>query len=156
MPSVRWLRFADSYAYDGKRRRLWNDTNVRYGELWVPGDVIGCCIDLPNGTISFRRNGADLGIAARNLRRGDMVAFFPALSLSGGEQCAVNFGGVPFRYPVTGYQPLQPGPLPPVQAVAYLLGRPMRLRSSHCVAAYAGYNVNSDHRCNDTADWTFC
>ena len=35
-----------SYAYDGKRRRKWNQRANEYGERWAPGDVVGVCIDL--------------------------------------------------------------------------------------------------------------
>lgn len=48
-----------SYAYDGKRRRKWNVSAAPYGEAWTAGDVIGCCIDMDAGRISFTRNGVD-------------------------------------------------------------------------------------------------
>jgi hypothetical protein len=36
----------NSFAYDGKRRRKWNQRAQEYGERWAPGDVVGVCIDL--------------------------------------------------------------------------------------------------------------
>ena len=38
------------------------------------------------------------------------MAYFPALSLPHGERCALNFGGMPFRYPVSGYRSIQESP----------------------------------------------
>lgn len=53
-----------------------------YGALWSAGDVIGCAIDLDEGTVSFMRNGCDLGVAFTDVRR--LQAYFPAVSLSYG------------------------------------------------------------------------
>jgi hypothetical protein len=39
-----------------------------YGEAWSSGDIIGSCIDLDRGEISFFRNGVSLGVAFRNVR----------------------------------------------------------------------------------------
>ena len=50
---------ARSFAYDGKRRRKWNVAASPYGEAWSAGDVIGCCIDMDAGQISYWRNGVD-------------------------------------------------------------------------------------------------
>ena len=54
---------ADSYAYDGHRVRKWNVSCQPYGQAWVAGDVITCCIDLspgPHGRVlhssTFRLN----------------------------------------------------------------------------------------------------
>lgn len=53
-----------------------------YGQDWAHGDVIGCGIDLDGLTVSFWRNGIDLGTAFQNIRR---LPYFPAASLSYGE-----------------------------------------------------------------------
>ena len=114
----------DSYAYDGKRIRKWNVNCEQYGQPWACGDVIGCCIDLDNRTISFYRNGIDLGIAFRNIRtasfcdksRSSLLAYFPALSLSHGERCELNFGSRPFQHPVEDYKPLQ---MPPPEVLLH-------------------------------------
>lgn len=38
----------DSYAYDGARIKKWtNSRDAAYGHQWLPGDIIGVCIDLP-------------------------------------------------------------------------------------------------------------
>ncbi|XP_076898856.1 E3 ubiquitin-protein ligase RKP-like [Bidens hawaiensis] len=102
----------DSYAYDGKRVLKWNLNAEPYGQTWVVGDVIGCCIDLDADEISYSRNGVSLGVAFNGIRK--MVpglGYYPAISLSQGERCHLNFGALPFRYPIQGFQPIQ---IPPV------------------------------------------
>ena len=90
-----------------------------YGKSWVQGDVIGCLIDLDAATISFSRNGVDLGVAYSRVRTMQPhLAYFPALSLSNAERCQVNFGARPFAYPVEGYQPLHAPPAATVRAQA--------------------------------------
>jgi hypothetical protein len=45
------------YTYhDGK-------SNAQYGQKMKEGDVIGVTLDMDEGTLSFSRNGEDLGIA---------------------------------------------------------------------------------------------
>ncbi|KAL6749415.1 concanavalin A-like lectin/glucanase domain-containing protein, partial [Haematococcus lacustris] len=101
----------DSYAFDGKRMRKWSVKYSQYGQAWAAGDVIGCCIDLEAGEISFSRNGTCLGTAFREVRTlQPHLAYFPAASLSYCERCLLNFGATPFQYPVPGYLPLQQGP----------------------------------------------
>ncbi|KAL3172704.1 hypothetical protein MRX96_012754 [Rhipicephalus microplus] len=98
---------ADSYAFDGNRVRKWNVATYKYGEAWVAGDVIGCCIDLDNGTVNFYRNGRSMGEAFDNVRLGPGLAYFPAVSLAFGENLVANFGATPLRHPVEGYRPLE-------------------------------------------------
>ncbi|KAL1441118.1 hypothetical protein MTO96_008859 [Rhipicephalus appendiculatus] len=97
----------DSYAFDGNRVRKWNVATYKYGEAWVAGDVIGCCIDLDNGTVHFYRNGRSMGEAFDNVRLGPGLAYFPAVSLAYGENLVANFGATPLRHPVEGYRPLE-------------------------------------------------
>lgn len=101
----------DSYAYDGKRVSKWSKEAEPYGQPWVAGDVIGCCIDMEHDEILFYRNGYSLGVAFSGIRK--MVpglGYYPAISLSEGERCELNFGGRPFIHPIVGFLPLQ---LPP-------------------------------------------
>ncbi|XVF61747.1 hypothetical protein PTKIN_Ptkin08bG0155300 [Pterospermum kingtungense] len=101
----------DSYAFDGRRVSKWNKESEPYGQSWVAGDVIGCCIDLDHDEISFYRNGVSLGLAFSGIRK--MVpgfGYYPAVSLSQGERCELNFGARPFKYPIDGYLPLQAPP----------------------------------------------
>ncbi|GMH38363.1 hypothetical protein BSKO_06247 [Bryopsis sp. KO-2023] len=100
-----------SYAFDGKRVRKWCVEPEGYGQPWAPGDVIGCCMDLDAGELSFYRNNVSMGVAYPNvstLQPG--LGYFPAISLSHGERCDLNFGGRPFQYPVEGFRPLQLAP----------------------------------------------
>ncbi|KAH6921421.1 hypothetical protein HPB50_000027 [Hyalomma asiaticum] len=97
----------DSYAFDGNRVRKWNVATYKYGEAWVAGDVIGCCIDLDNGTVHFYRNGRSMGEAFDNVRLGPGLVYFPAVSLAFGENLVANFGATPLRHPVEGYRPLE-------------------------------------------------
>lgn len=101
----------DSYAFDGKRVIKWNLNAEPYGQSWVIGDVIGCCIDLEADEISYFRNGVSLGVAFNGIRK--MVpglGYYPAISLSQGERCDLNFGARPFRYPIQEFQPIQAPP----------------------------------------------
>ncbi|KAL0286466.1 UNVERIFIED_CONTAM: E3 ubiquitin-protein ligase RKP [Sesamum calycinum] len=101
----------DSYAYDGKRVSKWNKEAEPYGQSWVVGDVIGCCVDLDSDEILFYRNGISLGVAFGGVRK--MVpglGYYPAISLSQGERCELNFGGRPFKYPIKGFLPIQGPP----------------------------------------------
>ncbi|KXJ20214.1 E3 ubiquitin-protein ligase RNF123 [Exaiptasia diaphana] len=106
----------DSFAYDGHRVRKWNYSTAKYGEQEFSGsnpnegDVIGCSIDLDKGEISYSRNGKDLGVAFNNVRYGPGLAYFPAVSLSYGESCQLNFGACPFKFPMEGFKPLQDPP----------------------------------------------
>lgn len=101
----------DSYAYDGRRVSKWNKDQRTYGQSWVVGDVIGCCIDLDVDTISFYRNGVSLGVAFDGIRKMEPgVGYYPAISLSEGERCDLNFGSRPFKYPVDGFLPIQAPP----------------------------------------------
>jgi Kip1 ubiquitination-promoting complex protein 1 len=77
----------DSFAYDGKRVKRWNVSCHSYGQHWLPGDVIGVCINLDgsnvsssssavpplstaslSGSIEFFRNGISMGVAYNNVR----------------------------------------------------------------------------------------
>ncbi|XP_043721494.1 E3 ubiquitin-protein ligase RKP-like [Telopea speciosissima] len=101
----------DSYAFDGRRVKKWNKEAETYGQSWVVGDVIGCCIDLDHNEISFYRNGLPLGVAFDNVRKmAPGLGYYPAISLSQGERCVLNFGTHPFKYPIEGFHSLQGPP----------------------------------------------
>lgn len=121
----------NSFAYDGKRVRKWSVESSAYGQQWAKGDVIGCMIDLDAGEISYARNGVDMGVAFTGVKGFESgLAYFPALSLSHGEKCDVNFGDRPFLYPIDGFTPMQlPPPVADLKRGRYLadtLGRIMR------------------------------
>ncbi|KAB2597297.1 E3 ubiquitin-protein ligase RKP-like [Pyrus ussuriensis x Pyrus communis] len=109
----------DSYAFDGRRS-------------WVVGDAIGCCIDLDCNEISFYRNGVSLGPAFHGIRKmGPGSGYYPAVSLSQGERCELNFGARPFRFPIERYLPLQAPPflVPFATQLLYCLSRLLGLHS---------------------------
>lgn len=123
----------DSYAFDGKRVNKWNVLAEPYGQKWVFGDVIGCCIDLDNDEISFYRNGVSLGIAFDGVRKlGPGLGYFPAVSLSRGERCNLNFGARPFKHPVHGFLPVQAPPkqYPVVMYLLQCLSRLLQIQES--------------------------
>jgi Kip1 ubiquitination-promoting complex protein 1 len=101
----------DSYSFDGRRVTKWNNDPKPYGQPWAVGDVIGCCINLDAGETSFYRNGVSLGIAFAGIHNIEpKKGYYPAISLSEGERCHLNFGSHPFRYPVDGFDPIESPP----------------------------------------------
>ncbi|XP_008211688.1 E3 ubiquitin-protein ligase RNF123 isoform X2 [Nasonia vitripennis] len=105
----------NSYAYDGNRVRKWNVSTHKYGEPWLSGDIIGCAIDMDNGSISFYRNGKNLGVAFERITMGPGILYFPTVSLAFTENITTNFGTTPMRYPIEGYQILQQRPAVEIQ-----------------------------------------
>lgn len=82
------------YGFGGTSKKSFNSTFVEYGSKFGDNDVIGCSIDLDcnPGTISFSKNGVDLGVAfeiAANLKGS---TFFPAIVCKGAGVRA-SFGG---------------------------------------------------------------
>ncbi|KAF3794181.1 E3 ubiquitin-protein ligase [Nymphaea thermarum] len=145
----------DSYSYDGRRISKWNKDPEMYGQPWVVGDVIGCCIDLDLDEISFYRNGVSLGVAFDEVRKMEpRVGYYPAFSLSQGERCDLNFGSRPFRYAIDGFLPIQAAPafnydgkLDSAAAVAtYLLRCLFRLVKLHCADTSASTSVDNFQR----------
>eukprot|EP00727_Mastigamoeba_balamuthi_P004538 m51a1_g14082 hypothetical protein (1074) ;mRNA; r:2004-6570 len=127
--------FPDTYAYDGKRLQKWSVHSAPYGLPWAAGDVIGSCIDLDAGEISYYRNGVPLGVAFVGVRPG--LEYRAGLSLSERERVFVNAGALPFAHAVAGYAALQCPPPPAALASAALLAgclRRLLLHSRGCPA----------------------
>lgn len=84
-----------SYGYDGCRVKKWHGKHssmrTSYGLKWVEGDIITCTIDMDQGEISYYKNGEDMGIAFSGVSV--VSAWYPAISLSTGQQCKFYFGG---------------------------------------------------------------
>ncbi|KAE9046987.1 hypothetical protein PR003_g1344 [Phytophthora rubi] len=99
-----------SWAYDGARKVKWNggkDEEYATGESWSKNDVIGCMLDLDEGTVAFTRNGVDLGVAFRNVKHTSSdQGFFPAISVEQAEILLVNIGSQPFLYEAPGFEPV--------------------------------------------------
>ncbi|XP_018407153.1 PREDICTED: E3 ubiquitin-protein ligase RNF123-like [Cyphomyrmex costatus] len=110
----------NSYAYDGNRVRKWNVSTHKYGEAWLTGDIIGCALNMDDGTIDYYRNGRSLGRAFENIPMGAGIAYFPTVSLAFTENLTANFGSIPFRYPIEDYESLQAPPMAQVRQAMLL------------------------------------
>ncbi|TDH72787.1 uncharacterized protein CCR75_008296 [Bremia lactucae] len=99
-----------SWAYDGARRVKWNGgKDEEYGsdDSWSKNDVIGCLLDLNEGTVAFTRNGVDLGVAFRNVKHmSSDRGLFPAISVEQTEIMLINIGSQPFVYEARGFDPV--------------------------------------------------
>ncbi|KAI9328201.1 hypothetical protein DFJ73DRAFT_862136 [Zopfochytrium polystomum] len=95
-----------SYAFDGQRMKKWHAYAVSensYGVEWSSGDTITALLDLDEGTISYYRNGEDLGVAFRGISAKE--TWYPAVSLASAQGCRMSFGSVldPISDLPTGY-----------------------------------------------------
>ncbi|KAJ1355763.1 hypothetical protein KIN20_013299 [Parelaphostrongylus tenuis] len=92
-----------SVAYDGCRQLLWHNAHSSRHEHdpWSPGDVVGCLLNIPSGTVMFYLNGQPLQRPhlefLKSRPAGDGV--FAAASFMSFQQCRFNFGAEPFKYP---------------------------------------------------------
>ena len=87
--------FHNSFGYDGKRLKLFaNGSSKDYGARWVSGDVIGCCLDLDESTITFYSNGKSLGTIHSRIDR--MLRYVPGISIHSNERVILNVGDFPF------------------------------------------------------------
>jgi len=75
-----------------------------YGETYKEGDVIGCLLDRDKRTISFCKNGLDLGVAFNLDENLDGVGLKPHVC-GKGFAVAVKFDR-PMEYPVDGFTPI--------------------------------------------------
>jgi len=90
-----------SQAYDGCRQLMWhNAVSESVGKLprWVPGDTVGCFIDIPRQSVKFSLNGVNLK-PYNQLFNNAKSGFFPAASFMSFQQCEFNFGWKPYKYP---------------------------------------------------------
>ena len=90
---------ATGYGYGGTGKKVNNNTFTDYGDTFSTGDRIGCCLDLDAGSISFTKNGTDLGIAFSGIN--SALQYYPTICL---KDCSVNvvlsepFESVPSEY----------------------------------------------------------
>lgn len=137
-----------SYGLDGSKQRIWHIYTEKYGPYWRSGDIFGVCLDMDEGRIEYYRNGVSLGEAFNDIERGPGLALFPAVSLAYNDSLTGNFGGSPFRHPVTGYKPLQQKPkidlINANHVVQYLVNL-ARLMSQHktVVSENVGISIES-------------
>lgn len=101
-----------SWSYDGNRQLKWTNGQEReYGTPWEKNDVIGCMLDLDEGTIAFSKNGEAMEVAFDGIKCVDTEnlkqrGFFPAISVEQTEILLVNIGAQPFLYQQHGYRPV--------------------------------------------------
>jgi len=82
---------ADSWGWGGTGMRSHNNEYTEYGGSFGLGDVIGCIIDIDQGSISYTKNGQFMGIAFDNIPpTAQETGLFPHLLLKN-VRCKVNF-----------------------------------------------------------------
>lgn len=113
----------------------------RYGPYWRSGDVFGVCLDMDAGIIEYHRNGKALGEAFTGIERGAGFALFPGVSMAYNDSLTANFGGSPFRHPVSGFQPMQVRPTVVLRNADFLLQRTIAL--SQEISMNHGKNVDA-------------
>mmetsp|Transcript_9761 Transcript_9761/g.59311 ORF Transcript_9761/g.59311 Transcript_9761/m.59311 type:complete len:703 (-) Transcript_9761:2437-4545(-) len=92
-----------SYGYGGTGKKSHERKFVNYGEAYGQGDTIGCLLDLENRTVSFTKNGCDLGVAFELGEKSAGFTWFPAICLKNAE-ITINFGSTPSQVgPPQGY-----------------------------------------------------
>lgn len=108
---------SNGYGFGGTGKKCNGGKFLDYGTKYSVGDVIGCSLNLVEGSISFSKNGVDLGIAFNNVKKGvrsdymlshNQLSYFPTVCMKGGEM-AVNFGTIPsnpLKYLPAGFTPI--------------------------------------------------
>jgi len=82
---------ADGWGWGGTGKKSHNNDFGDYGGPFKSGDVIGCIIDMDQGTISFMKNGQFMGVAFDNIPpQCSETGVFPHLLLKN-VKCKVNF-----------------------------------------------------------------
>eukprot|EP00928_Gymnodinium_smaydae_P071831 TRINITY_DN55313_c0_g1_i1.p1 TRINITY_DN55313_c0_g1~~TRINITY_DN55313_c0_g1_i1.p1 ORF type:complete len:514 (-),score=94.72 TRINITY_DN55313_c0_g1_i1:180-1637(-) len=94
---------AEGWGWGGTGKRSHNNEFSDYGGSFSVGDVLGCIVDLDQGTISYMKNGEFMGVAFDNLPAATtQTGVFPHLLMKN-VRCQVNF-----RRETKWYEP--PGP----------------------------------------------
>jgi len=91
----------NSYGYHGDDGHSFRSsgTGQQYGPTFTTGDVIGCGINLVDGSCFYTKNGHHLGVAFRDLPS----QLYPTVGLqTPGEVIDANFGQEPFKFDVEG------------------------------------------------------
>jgi len=82
---------ADSWGWGGTGKKSHNNNFADYGGPFTQGDVIGCVIDIDQGSISFTKNGQFMGVAFDNVPpTAKETGIFPHLLMKN-VRCKVNF-----------------------------------------------------------------
>lgn len=86
-----------SYGYHGDDGMAFQScgTGKPYGPIFATGDVVGALLNRATKTISFVKNGIDLGVAFKNV---DEERLYPSVGLrTPDEEVLANFGGSSFK-----------------------------------------------------------
>ncbi|MCR8641569.1 SPRY domain-containing protein [Paenibacillus sp. N1-5-1-14] len=80
--------------------------NTKYADGWLIGDVIGVALDLDKYSLTFYKNGVNMGISHTNLNvLGEVFPMISSMETSS-KTLTVNFGATPFAYPIpSGFNP---------------------------------------------------
>lgn len=97
-----WL--ASEYTFIRNGQALGAGALRAYGVSYVIGDVIGVLVDMDNKTISFAKNGVNLGVAFTAVT--GITEWVPGWRSKYQDASATfNFGATPLSYPIAGYYP---------------------------------------------------
>ena len=94
---------SDSWAYHGDDGKSFfgEGTGKSYGPTFGANDVIGCGVDFASGCAFFTKNGRNLGIAFKELKR-DRPYPVVGMKKIPGSWIGVNFGQKPFIFDIDG------------------------------------------------------
>ncbi|KAK8791728.1 hypothetical protein WA588_002037 [Blastocystis sp. NMH] len=67
------------YGFGATGNKATSNQFAEYGVAFGVGDIIGCTLDLDAGTISFSKNGTDLGVAFSGVNAS--MSYYPAVCL---------------------------------------------------------------------------
>jgi len=94
-----WDKHSYGYHGDDGHKFCSSGQGQAYGPTFTTGDVIGCGINLIDGSCFYTKNGHHLGIAFKDLPPN----LYPTVGLqTPGEMIDANFGQEPFLYDVEG------------------------------------------------------
>nr|XP_037271589.1 LOW QUALITY PROTEIN: ATP-dependent RNA helicase DDX1-like [Rhipicephalus microplus] len=98
------------FGFGGTGKKSFGKQFDSYGEPFGMHDVIGCYLDLDNGSIKFSKNGTVFEEAFQIPQNVKRCPMFPAVVLKNAEM-EFNFGATPFKHPpIDGYVAVSAAP----------------------------------------------